>query len=259
MDDTMTFEQELFHSDSWSRWSYTPLCQAAADGDLDNLHKAIKYAQLNDYSLNAGFEEGYHLRKGCALTEALLQGHVGCANALIDAGANVDVSCLEPDVEHPFVAFQKVEETHASLLAYSLDKKLFERILEKGCDLEPIYSAAIDSFDLELLQQLKPYCQNQDIYLLDVDSGDDVPAAYYAACRLGNKRADDAIKVFRMVIEISGCPLVWTDRDGVIVRQSPSLIEVILDNVTDKLLLSDLGLDHLAASPLPETKNDLFA
>lgn len=260
MDDTMTFEQELFNSDSWGRWSYTPLCQAAADGDLDNLLLAIKYAQSNDYSLDADFEEGYdyHLRKGCALTEALLQGHVDCANALIDAGANVDVSCLEPDVEHPFAAFQKVEETHASLLAYSLDKKLFERILEKGCDLEFIYKLAINNRNAELINQLEPYLKQLDLDLYDDDWEQYVPPAFYAVNKIDTKHKDESIKIFRLVIGISGCPLVWTNRDGEIVDLEESIVDLVLAR-TNRELISELGLGNVVYPGCIDLSNNVFS
>lgn len=260
MDDTMTFEQELFHSDSWGRWSYSPLCQAAADGDLDNLLLAIKYAQFNDYSLDADFEEGYdyHLRKGCALTEALLQGHVDCANALIDAGANVDVSCLEPDVEHPFAAFQKVEETHASVLAYYLDKELFERILEKGCDLEFIYKLAIKSRNAELINQLQPYLRQRVLDLYDEDWEQYVPPAFYAANQIDTKHKEESIKIFRLVIGASGCPLVWTNRDGEIVDLEESIVDLVLAR-TNREFVSELGLGNVVYPGCIDLSSNAFS
>lgn len=247
LDNNISIEEILTTGD-WESCTYTPLCQFAADGDIDNMRLAINYCKLLGYDISAEFEQGYdyHLRKGTALTEAILNNNISCADLLINEGANVNCYSLEPDVDHQLAYCQTTNDISAVQLAYSADKSLFKRILDIGCDITDIYRNAIITRDTSLIYSLSPYIKDKECIYIDCEYSNLLcPPAYYAAYRLIQKNDEKALDVLKAVISISGCPLTWYGPDNKPVSLEFSMVDILTCYVSDKDFLSSLGLGNV--------------
>ncbi|WP_027848792.1 ankyrin repeat domain-containing protein [Marinospirillum minutulum] len=214
--------QEATTIDSYG--DYTPLTAAAALGDTETLTWLLKL--VSPQQINHEFEVqdnmGNLLKTGNALTEALLNNHLNCAQKLFDAGCSVDIltsNCIDYD-NADLANVGDYSYYSAIELAYARKVDNFDSWLYRANDLtieapdgNTLISRAIRSQKHDLIQLLANHCNPKYRFMTTHSEADYlIPAGHYAALRVifSNKKArESALETLRVVGRSIGFCISW--------------------------------------------------
>lgn len=213
--------QEATTIDSYG--DYTPLTAAAALGDTETLAWLLKL--VSPQQINHEFEVqdnmGNLLKTGNALTEALLNNHLNCAQQLFDAGCSVDILALNStDYDNADLANAEDFSYYSAIeLTYARKVANFDRWLYKANDFDmkaydgsTLISRAICNHKHDLIQLVakrEPQCR----FMTPHSEADFlIPAGHYAALRVifSNKKVrESALETLRVVGRSIGFCISW--------------------------------------------------
>lgn len=236
--------------------NYTPLTAAAALGDTETLTWLLELA--SPQQINHKFEVqdnmGNLLKTGNALTEALLNNHLDCAQQLFDAGCSVDIltsNCIDYDNAdlanvNDFSYYSAIE------LVYARKVTDFDRWLNRANDLametpdgNTLISRAIRSHKHDLIQLIAKRRPQYRFMTPHSEADFLIPAGHYAALRVifsNKKTRESTLETLRVVGRSIGFCMSWPGCEKSC--EEESLVSLLID-IADPETLRLAKLDEL--------------